>query len=148
MTRLSADVLADIDRDGAPPQILMEQGGSSFVNFLRQFAAYCPTPIYAGMVILDQPAARVMDFICHRLNVHEGRVLAKAEWMQAYWNEVVVPGGVFGSIEKGVTERVETGGPMMALRRMVAGGASLRPSTDIPNVSDESGVAPRTVGIE
>ena len=38
-----------------------------FVDYLRWYADYQPTPIYAGKVVLDDPGNRVMEFIRQRL---------------------------------------------------------------------------------
>ncbi len=93
-----------------------------FIHYLRQYAEYCPKPALPGMMIMDEPAKRVADFICHRLNVDTGRVLAKAQWFRAYWNRTVAIRGIFGSIESGVTERYISRGPTIGVRRIVGGG--------------------------
>ena len=96
--------------------------GRPFVHYLRQYAEYDPKVIFAGKVVLDEPAVRTMDFICHRLNTHSGTVLEKAHWFRDYWNRTVAPSGVFGRIEAGVTERVATSGPTIIVRRMFVPG--------------------------
>src|ERR1700724_83363 len=59
-------------------------------------------PIYAGKVILDDPGARIMNFVWQRLDQDTGSILAKSQWLQAYWNATVAVHGVFGFIEAGV----------------------------------------------
>ena len=130
LTRLSALVLSDVDRFGTPfPKMLLESAGIIFVNYLRQFELYRHQPIWSGKWIMDEPGKRIVDFVCQRLNSDAGRVLEKAEWFQQYWNQTVVPGGVFGSIEKGVTERYHTDGPAVMIRRMVAPAPQPKPPT-------------------
>jgi hypothetical protein len=70
------------------------------------------------MTSAEDPGARIIDFICQRLNKDAGSVLAKAQWMQAYWNGTVAKRGVFGRIEAGVAERYVSEGPTIVFRRM------------------------------
>ena len=117
---LSQEVLEDAKKYG--PQhmsFLVEQNGRWFIHFLLQYAVYRPKPIYQGMLILDRPGARIINFICQRLNQDSGSVRAKAEWIRAYWNETVAVHGVFGAIEEGVQERSDLGGPTIAMRRIL-----------------------------
>lgn len=82
-----------IESDGStePPQ--------PFLHYLLEYATYDPLKPMPGMVVLDQPAAKIIRLMSHRLRTHSGRVLAKARWFQAYWNRTVAPSGVFGRIE-------------------------------------------------
>jgi hypothetical protein len=120
MTLISAEVFEDANRYGPAHRqwIAQDNAGKNFVHYLIEYQAYRPTPIYQGMQLLERPGGRVIDFVCQRLNNHKGLVLAKAEWFQAYWNETVAVHGVFGRIEKGVTERYDSGGPVIGFRRM------------------------------
>jgi hypothetical protein len=120
MTLISAEVFEDANRYGPAHRqwIAQDNAGKNFVHYLIEYQAYRPTPIYQGMQFLERPGGRVIDFVCQRLNNHNGLVLAKAEWFQAYWNETVAVHGVFGRIEKGVTERYDSGGPVIGFRRM------------------------------
>jgi hypothetical protein len=93
-----------------------------FIHYLRQYAEYRPQPAFPGMMIMDEPAKRIIDFICHRLNTDTGRVLAKAQWFRAYWNRTVAVHGIFGSIESGVTKRYTSRGATIGVRRIVGGG--------------------------
>lgn len=120
MVLLSEEVVEDAQKGGdALMQYLIEHDGRYFVHFLMQYAGYRPEPTYAGMVLLERPGARIIDFVCQRLNKDAGSIRAKAEWLQAYWNETVATHGVFGPIEAGVTERYDSGGPTIAVRRIL-----------------------------
>jgi hypothetical protein len=72
------------------------------------------------MILLDDPGRRIIDFVCQRLNRDKGRILAKAEWLQSYWNRTVAVHGAFHPIEAGVMERYVSDGPTIVRRRMVA----------------------------
>src|SRR5690348_15838926 len=110
-------LLSEEDREDARQSraqhmcFLIEQDSRWFIHFLLQYALYRPAPIYQGMVILDGPGARVINFICQRLNRHQVSIRAKAEWIRAYLNATVAVHGVFGTIEEGVAERSDLGGP-------------------------------------
>lgn len=122
MVLLSEEVLEDAKKYG--PQhmgFLVEQNGRWFIHFLLQYTMYRPRPIYQGMVVLDRPGARVINFISQRLNRDQGSIRAKAEWIRAYWNETVAVHGIFGAIEEGVAEQSDLGGPTIAVRRLYAG---------------------------
>ena len=128
MTLLSEEVLEDARKYG-PNHMhwLVDHEGQWFVHYLMQYSVYTPKPIYSGKVILDDPGARIIDFICQRLNKDAGSVLAKAQWMQAYWNETVAKRGVFGRIEAGVAERYVSEGPTIVFRRMYMPNSSQQP---------------------
>jgi hypothetical protein len=81
----------EFDRTKEPPQ--------AFLHYLLQYATFNPLTPMPGMVVLDQPAARIMRLMSHRLRARSGDVLEKAQWFQAYWNRTVAPSGVFGRIE-------------------------------------------------
>lgn len=102
--------------------LLEDSPGRHFIHYLRQYAEYRPEPVYPGKVILDEPAKRVIDFVCRRLNSSTGSVLAKAEWVREYWNRTVAVHGVLGSIESGVTEHYHSRGPTIMMRRVAGGG--------------------------
>ena len=105
-------------------QWLLEDGAERhFVHYLRSYSEYRHQPIYAGKVVLDRPAGRIIDFICQRLNRDAGRVRSKADWFGDYWNRTVASHGIFRRIEPGVTERFNSGGPTIMMRR-IAGPAS------------------------
>jgi hypothetical protein len=120
MTMVSVEVVEDAKRYG--PQhvqwIAQDPSGRNFVHFLLQYALYRPEPIWAGKQILDRPGARMIDFVCQRLNRDAGSLLQKAQWFQAYWNQTVAVHGVFTTMENGVTERYDSGGPCIGMRRM------------------------------
>jgi hypothetical protein len=90
-----------------------------FFHFLRYFADYRPRPLYVGMIIRDEPAKRIVDFVCHRLVTDTGSVLEKAKWFQAYWNSSVAVHGIFEPIRDGVAERYRSHGPTIVRRRIV-----------------------------
>lgn len=119
MTLLSQEVLDDAKKYG-PDHMhwLVEYQNQWFVHYLMQYSIYRHQPIYQGKVVLDDPAARIMDFVCQRLNRNSGSVLAKAQWLQAYWNQTVANQSVFGTIEAGVTKRYASRGPTIVYRRM------------------------------
>jgi hypothetical protein len=122
MVLLSDEVFEDARKYGQQHMgFLAEQNGRWFIYFLLQYALYRPMPIYQGKVILDRPGARVVNYICQRLNKDRGSIRAKAEWILAYWNETVAVHGVFGTIEEGVAEQNDLGGPTTAVRRLYMG---------------------------
>jgi hypothetical protein len=119
---LSEEVLQDAREYGEQHMgFLMEENGRWFIHFLLQYALYRPRPIYQGMVILDRPGARVINFICQRLNKDQGSIRAKAEWIRAYWNKTVAVHGIFGTIESGMPEQSDLGDPTIAVRRLFMG---------------------------
>ena len=126
MTLVSDEVLSDIQAYGLQFEEYLTQDaeGRYFVHYLKVFSDYTSLPKYPGKLILDSPGRRIIDFVCHRLNVHsDPKVLKKDEWFQRYWNDKVAVQGVFGRIEAGVTERDLGHGPFRAMRR-IAGGES------------------------
>lgn len=91
LNRLHQDVLRqDVD------------DGQYFVHFLRGFANYMTNPPQAGDQLMEDPAARVMDCVIHRLLKHAGSPLEKAQWMASYWNSAVAYKGIFGEISSRV----------------------------------------------
>jgi hypothetical protein len=130
MTLLSEEVVQDAKSygDEYTQWLVEEEPGRHFIHYLIAYALYRPTPIYTGKVILDDPGGRIIDFVQQRLNNDKGRVLAKAEWFQAYWNRTVAVHGVFKSIEAGVTERYRSRGPTIMVRR-IAGPLPPMPQT-------------------
>jgi len=122
MVLLSDEVLEDAKQYGEQHMaFLAAQDGRWFVHFLLQYATYRPAPLYAGMVLLERPGARVMNFIAQRLNRDQGSVREKAEWIRAYWNETTAVHGVFGTIEEGTPAQTDLGGPTIAIRRIFVG---------------------------
>jgi hypothetical protein len=95
-----------------------------FASSSSRLNIYKNEPIYAGKVILDRPAARVINFICQRLNNDAGSVRAKAEWLREYWNETVAKYGIFGRVEEGVPPDDSLGGPTIAIRRIYVGDST------------------------
>jgi hypothetical protein len=88
MTLLSQEVLDDARKYGTNHMHwLVEYEGQWFVHYLMQYSIYRHLPIYSGKVILDDPAGRIIDFVCQRLNRDTETVLAKAQWLQGYWNQ-------------------------------------------------------------
>jgi hypothetical protein len=122
ITLVSQEVVDDARRygDGFLEWLIEDSPGDHFIHYLWQYAAYRPTPRLPGTVNLDDPGRRVIDFVCQRLNRDKDTILAKAEWLQGYWNRTVAVGGMLGSIEAGVTERYISEGPTIVFRRMVA----------------------------
>jgi hypothetical protein len=119
MTLLSQEVLDDARQYGTHHMgWLVDYEGQWFVHYLKDYSLYRQQPIYSGKVAYDDPAGRIIDFVCQRLNRDTGTVLAKAQWLQRYWNQTVANQGVFGAIEAGVTERYVSKGPTIMYRRM------------------------------
>lgn len=115
---VSDAVIADARRHGFGDALTEDEDGRHFVNYLRLYARYDPNIRLPGTIVLEEPAARMIDFACHRLNTDSGRVLEKAQWFQAYWNRTVAALGVFGRIEPGARERVATNGPTIVVWRL------------------------------
>lgn len=122
---LSEEVFADAKRYGVQhlAWLRADPAQRQFIHYLRSYSEYRPEPIYPGKVIMDEPAKRIVDFVLGRLASDTGRVLAKAQWLQAYWNETVAGNGVFERIEPGVTPRYASRGPTIMYRRIVAGAS-------------------------
>jgi hypothetical protein len=123
MTLVSDEVIQDARQYGSGhlSWLCTDPAQRQFIHYLRWYAAYRPEPVYVGMVIMDEPAKRVIDFVLGRLISDTGRVLAKAQWLQAYWNETVASNGIFERIDPGVTPRYASHGPTIIHRRVVAG---------------------------
>jgi class 3 adenylate cyclase len=70
MTQVSSEVLQDAEQYGVQwlSCFAKDDEGRCFIDYLREFAAYRPEPIYEGKWIMDEPAKRIVDFMCHRLN--------------------------------------------------------------------------------
>jgi hypothetical protein len=115
---VSDAVLFDARMNGLADALMEDEDGRHFVHYLRLYAGYDPNVRLPGTLVLEEPAARMIDFVCHRLNTHSGNVLDKAKWFQAYWNRKVATQGQFGRIEAGVRERVVTGGPTIVVWRV------------------------------
>jgi hypothetical protein len=129
---VSQEVVEDAKRYGSNHMAWLREDGPDryFVDYLRSYADYRPTPIYSGEVMLDDPGRWVMDFICQRLNKDTGRVREKAEWLQAYWNRTVAVKGYFDRIEAGVTERHNSPGPTIIFRRMFMPNSRQEPNQE------------------
>jgi hypothetical protein len=122
MTMLSEEVIQDaMSYDPMIKRYLVtDPSNKYFVHYLLQFAEYRPTPIYPGLVLLEDPAQRVIDYICQRLNTATDSPLDKAKWVQEYWNSTVAIQGIFGRIESGATPTFTSRGPTTMMRRVVA----------------------------
>jgi hypothetical protein len=121
MTLIAQEVIEDARTYG--PDFLLwlveDSPERYFVNYLRRFAEYRAEPRLPGMVVMEDPGQRVINFVCQRLKTDTGRVLAKAEWLQAYWNRTVAKHGVFSAIEGGLTQPFVSSGPTIIVRRPV-----------------------------
>ncbi len=122
VTLLSSEVVEDAKEHGQPYSdwIREDPPGRYFIHYLRQYAEYRRLPIFAGKVIMDEPGKRIIDFVLQRLISDTGNVLAKARWLQEYWNQAVSTQGIFDRIEPGVTPRYLSRGPTTMFRRIVA----------------------------
>jgi len=99
---VSGEVCNDMKASGFGHYIEFDQTKDpprAFLHYLLQYATYDPLTPMPGMEVLDQPAARIIRLMSHRLRVDSGDVLEKAQWFQAYWNRTVAASGVFGRIE-------------------------------------------------
>jgi hypothetical protein len=126
VTLVSDEVLSDVKAYGSQfgEYLTEDEEGRYFVHYLKIFSDYAPLPAYAGKLILESPGRRIVDFICHRLNVHsDPDVLKKDIWFQNYWNEKVAAKDVFGRIEAGVTKRDLGHRPFRAIRRIAGPSA-------------------------
>ena len=125
ITLISNEVISDMSNyDPQLSEYLTEDAqGRPFLHYLKPFEDYTPLPIYAGKLILEEPALRIIDFICNRLNIHSNPcmhdVLQKDLWFKDYWNKTTAVKGVFGRIEEGVTIRDQGHAPFTAMRRIV-----------------------------
>ena len=125
-TLVSDEVLCDVKAYGSQFEELLTEDadGRYFVHYLKMYSDYITPPDhpeleYIGAIILDDNGRRIVDFICHRLNIHsDPKVLEKDIWFQKYWNDKVAVRGVFGRIESGVTIRDLGHGPFRAIRRI------------------------------
>lgn len=117
MTLAAQEVLADATTYGFLQWLVEDSPERYFVHYLRRFAEYRREPRFPGMVVMDDPGQRVIQFVCQRLNTDTGRVLAKAQWLQAYWNRTVVKEGVFTAIEPGLAQQFVSSGPTIIVRR-------------------------------
>jgi hypothetical protein len=124
MILVSEEVFADAKQCGPShlAWLCSDPAHRQFIHYLRWYAEYRHEPIYAGKVIMDEPAKRIIDFVLGRLASDTDRVLAKAQWLQAYWNETVACNGIFERIEPGVTPRYKSRGPTIMYRRIAGGG--------------------------
>lgn len=120
MTLISQEVFDDAKTygEGFVQWIREDSPMRYFVHYLRRYAEYRPEPHYAGDVIMDDPGPRIVGFVYQRLNTSTGGVLAKAQWLQNYWNRTVAVDGVFDSIESGVSPRFVSRGPTIMMRRI------------------------------
>lgn len=96
---VSPEVRADIETAKLDHCLFEDVDGRRFIHYLLHYANYDPTP-RAGIAISDDLALLVRHFIARRLNVDEGSPLAKAEWLEAYWNKTVGTNGVLGSVDR------------------------------------------------
>lgn len=131
MTLLSEEVVEDARQYGQQifGWLCKDPKERYFIHYLKWYAEYQHEPLYQGKVIMDEPAKRIIDFVLGRLGSDTGRVLAKAEWLQAYWNETVASNGVFARIEPGTTARYTSRGPTVMYRRIVGGSPPPPPPT-------------------
>jgi hypothetical protein len=122
---LSPEVVKDVEMLGTDfMQWLKEDGeGRFFIHYLMRYAEYT-SAIEVGKVILTYPAARIAYFIGQRLQNDRGRVLAKAEWFQRYWNQGVAIRGVFPRIELGSQPKLPADSITILSRRLIAPTAS------------------------
>lgn len=130
LTRVSEEVVEDATRYG--PQFLdwlrEDPPARYFVHYLRWYAEYRPKPVFPGKLVMDEPGKRIIDFVLQRLLSNTGRPLAKAQWLQAYWNQTVASQGFFERIEPGVTLRYVSRSPTTMFRRLVAPGSPSPPT--------------------
>lgn len=127
MVLVSPEVMDDVKGHGKACVACFQEDGPErwFVHFFMRYAAYTHEPIYSGKVIMDDPAQRIRDFVCHRLRHDHGRVLEKAEWLAAYWNRAVASHGVFGEVNSSIEPADTSRGPTIMMRRLFKSAASV-----------------------
>ena len=133
MILVSKEVFADATQCGCShlAWLCTDPAERHFIHYLRWYAEYRHEPNYPGKVIMDEPAKRVIDFVLERLTSDTDRVLAKAQWLQAYWNETVARNGVFERIEPGVTARYKSCCPTIIKRALIATTPAVSHGADI-----------------
>lgn len=119
---LAPDVYEDVIAVG--PRLLpwIEADGPDrhFVHYLVQYAHYHRQPRLPGTVSLDVDAERIAFYISRRILKDSGRVLAKAEWFQAYWNRTVARADGCPRIEANPTLTEPDGPRTTIVKRLVA----------------------------
>ena len=122
MVLVSPEVMDDVKGYGEACVACFQEDepGRWFVHFLMRYSTYTHEPIYSGKVIMDDPAQRVRDFICHRLRRDRHGVLEKAKWLAAYWNRAVASHGVFAEVDASVEPKDTSKGPTIMMRRLLA----------------------------
>jgi hypothetical protein len=118
---LSPEVYEDVKALGSQFIQWVESDGPGrfFVHYLLAYEIYHQTPRSPGTVSLDTDAERIAFYISRRLLNNSGRVRAKAEWFQEYWNRTVARPDGFASIVADPV-LVEPGGPRTTIiRRMI-----------------------------
>lgn len=121
MVLVSPEVMDDVKGYGDDYVACFQEDGQErwFVHFLICYSTYTHEPIYAGKVIMDDPAQRIRDFICHRLRRDQGSVLEKATWLAAYWNRAVASQGVFSEVNASTEPQGTSRGPTIMMRRHI-----------------------------
>jgi len=119
---VSAKVGADVDALGVCERLVHDDADPKrrYVNYLISFADYDPTP-RAGTVILEGPAMLVRHYIARRLSQDTGKPLAKAQWLERYWNEIVGSKGVLGNVDQDSDRLAPTGAHPFRSRMFIAG---------------------------
>ncbi|WP_229720619.1 hypothetical protein [Dyella nitratireducens] len=126
MVLCSPEVMDDVKGYGESCLACFQQDGQErwFLHFLMRFSRYTHEPIYAGKVIMDDPAQRVRDFICRRLREDKGSVLEKAQWLADYWNRTVASLGVFAEVDASIEPANTSRGPTIMVRRIFGSAVS------------------------
>jgi hypothetical protein len=120
LTLLSPEVLEDVRKLGPDFLQWLQSDGHDrhFVHYLGEYATFHSTPALPGKVSLDVDADRIAFYVSRRLLNDAGRVLAKAQWLQAYWNRTVARPGGFAEIHADPS-LAEPGGPRTTIHSRV-----------------------------
>lgn len=91
-----------------------------YLHYLASFANYDPTP-RNGLMSRSGPSLLIRHYIAKRLRDGEGSTLAKAEWLERYWNETVGDKGIFGCVDRIADLALPDATPFRFIRRKFAG---------------------------
>lgn len=120
---LNPTARADIEAAGFEAYMVHDEPEPEryYLHYLINFALYDPTP-RAGVHILDGPALLVRHYIARRIADDGGSPLAKALWLERYWNETVGVQGHLGMVDRAADLAIPDARPFRS-RRFIAGGS-------------------------
>jgi len=118
----SPAISADIEASDLQPLMMHDNADPErkYLHYLINFEAYDPTPL-AGTVILDGPARLVRHYLAKRIAEHKDeRLLAKAIWLERYWNDTVGTRGILGMVDRDA-DRIPPDARPFRSQRFIAG---------------------------